>query len=104
MKIITRQDEKANQKTKGGQSGTRGNSLRFQYKVISQLKKENKMKRLLMITAILLVLGVSISISSAFAENYTVYHVGNNDFIRGSEGYSGSGSRVGSNYFYHDNN
>ena len=35
MKIITRQDEKANQKTKGGQSATRGNNPHFQYKGIN---------------------------------------------------------------------
>jgi len=61
------------------------------------------MKRLLMITVISITLGVSMLLTSAFAENYTVTSMGNFDFIHGSNGYSGTGTRMGSFYFYNDN-
>ena len=47
---------------------------------------------------------VSFSIvGNAFAGNYTVTSIGNFDYVSGSDGYYGTGTQIGSFYYYNDN-
>ena len=40
---------------------------------------------------------------TAFAESYNVVSMGGFDFVDGSNGYHGTGVRIGPFYFYNDN-
>lgn len=51
----------------------------------------------------MLVLSILFISASAFADSYTVTSIGDFDFVSGSSGYSGTGTRIGSFYFYNDN-
>ena len=59
-----------------------------------------KMKNVYLLMLILLTMFASLT---AFAESYNVVSMGGFDFVDGSNGYHGTGVRIGPFYFYNDN-